>query len=112
MTTFFEGNVVKLNSGSIVIITRVRENHKDEKCVDWVSFDSENCSGTTNIEPFMRSTACFCIEHNEGEYDNECEDCKGSGSYLTKHSGMEGAVVLGSIVKAYIVKSLTKNFNF
>jgi len=59
MTTFFEGNVVKLNSGSIVIITRVRENHKDEKCVDWVSFDSENCSGTTNIEPFMRGTACF-----------------------------------------------------
>lgn len=112
MSKFHIGNIVKLNSGSIVIISNKRKNHKNEDCVEWVSFDSDNCSGTTNIKPFFRSQACFCIEHNEGEYDKECEDCKGTGSYQVKNDGMEGAIVLGSNVKEYIVKSLTKNFNF
>jgi DnaJ-class molecular chaperone len=112
MKKFRTGNVVKLSSGSIVIITENSKTFKGEDCVMWVSFDAANCSGITNIEPFMRGETCFCCEGNGGEYDEECEDCKGSGSYLIRHSGMEGAALLGSTVKAYILKSLTKNFNF
>jgi len=113
MSKFSTGNVVKLKSGFIIIVTdHDREDSKGNKCVWWVSFDSENCSGLTRIEPFMRSTVCFCNEHNEGEYNEECEDCKGTGSYLVRHDGMEGAIILGSSVKSYIIKSLTKNFKF
>jgi len=112
MEKFRTGNVVKLKNGSIVIVTGNSKTFKGEDCVEWISFDSENCSGITNVEPFTRSETCFCCEDNGGEYDEECEDCKGTGSYPERHDGMEGAVVLGSNVKKYIVKSLTKNFNF
>ncbi len=112
MEKFRTGNVVKLSSGSIVIITRNSKTYKEEDCVEWVSFDSENCSGITNLNPFTRNETCFCIENNGGEYDEECEDCKGHGSYPEEHDGMRGAVVLASNVKSYILKSLTKNFNF
>jgi hypothetical protein len=112
MSKFITGNVVKLKNGSIVIVTENSKTFKGEDCVNWVSFDSSNCSGITNVEPFMRGEACFCCEGNEGECDTECEDCKGTGSYIKKHDGMEGAIILGSNVKEYIIKSLTKNFNF
>ena len=107
MKTFLVGNVVKLKSGSIVIVSGVRDN-----LTSWISFDSTNCSGYTRNDTHMRGTACFCIENNGGEYDTECEDCKGSGSYLEEISGMDKAVLLEDNVKKYIIKSLTKNFNF
>ena len=112
MSKFNIGNVVEIRRGYIVIITKNSETYKKEACVEWVSFDSANCSGITNIEPFDRGETCFCCEDNEGKYDKECKDCKGTGSYMVRHDGMEGAVILGSNVKEYIIKSLTKNFNF
>lgn len=101
------GNIVKLNDRYIVIITDV-----DDDYVSWVSFDMSNVSGGTKMKTYMRSTSCFCCENNEGEYDEDCEDCKGTGSYKEEVPGMDKARVLASNAKEYILKNLTKNFEF
>ena len=107
MKTFRIGNVVKLDSGSIVIITRV-----DDEITFWVSFSSSNCSKEIKNKTYMRSETCFCCEHNGGEYDSDCEDCKGTGGYKEEAKGMDSAEYLADNVKEYILNSLTKNFNF
>lgn len=112
MSKFETGNVVKLSNGSIVIVVDKITNTKGKLCISWISFDAEKCSGITNIEPYTTINTCFCHEHNEGEYDKDCLDCKGFGSYSKLNNGMVGSVILGSSVKEYIIKSLTKNFNF
>lgn len=107
MKIFNIGNVVKLSHGSMVIISKVNED-----ITHWVSFESSNCSGSTENKTHMRNKTCFCIEGNDGRYDSECEDCKGFGSYMSEVDGMDKAKLLGDNVKSYIIKSLTKNFNF
>lgn len=107
MKKFRIGNVVKTAYGSIVIITKVNDD-----ITSWVSFSYSNSSGATKNKTHMRATTCFCCEKNDGEYDSECEDCKGTGEYEKEIMGMDAAEYLADNVKEYILDSLTKNFNF
>lgn len=101
------GNVIKTPYNFIAIVTNVSDDY-----LNWVSFDSENCSGGGKMEDSFRNEACFCIEGNDGEYDEYCPDCKGKGSYDVKVLGYKRSKVLAPNVKSYILKSLTKNFEF
>jgi hypothetical protein len=109
---FSTGNVVKTKEGYMLIVTKVTTNYKKEDYIEWVSFGSSNVSGGTKVKSGLESRTCFCIENNDGEYDSECEDCKGTGSYKIMVAGMEEATIVGRNVKEYIIKSLTKNFDF
>lgn len=112
---FNTGNVVKLEGGSIVIVVGERTvNYATKKSVitDWVSFDSENVSGATPNKTEMEDKTCYCDEGNGGEYDEFCETCKGTGTYESERTGMDKAKFLASNVKSYIMKRLTKNFEF
>lgn len=107
MTPFRTGNVVKIPVLGIVIITKVTDDY-----ANWISFDHENSSGGGKMKDYIREESCFCNEQNDGRYDEDCPDCKGTGSYKLKIDGLEKAKVLAPNVKAYIIQSLTKNFNW
>lgn len=116
---FRSGNVVLDPYGSIVIITdeRVSENHENGKIKDryysCIFFDYANSRGGFWESDFKRNRPCFCCEGTEnGDYDEECEDCKGTGSYKVNIKGASHAKLLGETVKDYITKRLTKNFEW
>jgi hypothetical protein len=95
MKKFSTGNVVRLKTGLLVIITNV-----NDKNTSWISFDSANCSGVTPNITEIRNEGCW----DEGEEKMLYEDIT--------YWGMEKAVKLASNVKDYILDRLTKNFNF
>ncbi len=106
MSKFITGNVVKLKNGSIVIVAGINTDFNNKEVVRWISFDYANVSGSTNTKSYNKIRECFCGN------DEDCENCKGSGKYTEVIEGFDDAVFLGSNVKDYIIKSLTKNFNF
>ena len=116
---FRGGNVVKDPHGYIVIITgdRVSENFENGKVKDryysTIPFDYTNSFGGFWEADFKRNQSCFCCETTEnGNYDDYCEDCHGTGSYKIDVLGASHAKLLGETVKDYIIKRLTKNFEF
>lgn len=102
------GNIVKLYGGSLVIITRI-----DTNITHWISFDSSGCSGATKNKTFIEDAMCWtCGINDGGDIEYDCECCKGTGYYKKTIHGMDKAKVLADNVKEYIVKRLTKNFEF
>lgn len=98
------GNVVRLKTKNLVIITDVREN-----TTSWVSFDSENCSGVSQNKTETKPRPCGCNYGVPGNFD--CEQCRGTGTYQETVYGMNDAKVLADCVKDYIQKRLLKNFD-
>lgn len=109
MTPFRTGNVIKSPYGTICIVTNCTDDY-----VSWVSFSSENSSGGGSLEDTTRNETCYCNENYDygNNYDPECSDCKGSGGYEVKVLGYKRSELLASCVKDYILKRLTKNFDF
>lgn len=105
MYKFNTGNVIKTPYNDVVIVTNCNDD-----TVSWIPIDSSNCSGISKLKDHKRNEACFCIEGNDGEYDEDCENCKGKGSYDVDVPGYEKSKVLASNVKEYILKGLTKGF--
>ena len=103
-----EGNILKLKGGSIVIVYRV-----DDKLTHWISFDSSGCSGgTKNVTTIIDSMCWTCDINDGGDPDYDCSDCKGTGTYKEEIPGIDKATLLADNVKSYILKSITKNFDF
>lgn len=107
---FYIGNIVKLPSGSVVIITGSRTGHDSRKLWDWVSFSSSNVSGSTTNETYTKREMCWdCDTNVYPEYPNdECMSCGGSG-YNDNYEvvGMDKAEYLASNAKSYIMDILT-----
>ena len=102
------GNVIRLKGGSIVIVSNVRSD-----TTQWVSFNSENCSGITNNKTTIENEMCWNCDTNDSDTpDTECEFCKGTGYYEKERDGIDKATFLADNVKSYILKALTKNFEF
>jgi DnaJ-class molecular chaperone len=100
---FRTGNVVRLKSGSIVIVTKVTDDY-----THWISFDYANSSGGTKNITYDEITSCWDCD----ESDETCETCHGTGEYTRTVYGMDEAVRLADNVKEFIIKGLTKNFGF
>jgi len=110
MKKFRTGNVVKSYYGGLVIITNVRGTDENPY-YDWVSFDSSNCSGGSYHNTERKEEYCYdeCGHICE---DPECSVCNGTGKYIDIRYGMDSAKYLADNVKDYILKGLTKNFDF
>lgn len=107
MEKFKSGNVIKTPSGGIEIVTRV-----DSKLVHTIPLDFEAATVSHSAEDYVENCQCFCDEGNGGQYDPDCEDCKGTGSYKRERFGYNRSKLLARTVKEYILKSLTKNFGW
>ena len=105
------GNVFKLYD-SLCIVTGERTVN-GKKVTDWVSFESENVSGTTSNETELINETCWECDTNDSEYrDYDCEYCKGTGTYKKERLGMDRATYLAPNVKKYIIDKLLGNFDF
>ena len=108
MEKFRTGNIVKLEDGSIVIVSNVTE-----KLTHWISFNTDGSSGATpNITTTEKEMCWECDINDGGSGDENCTNCKDTGHYMAVIHGMDKATLLGSCVKDYIIDSLTKPFNF
>jgi len=107
---YITGNVIKLKDGYIVIITNVRDN-SDNPYFSWISFSASNVIGGTHYKTEMSTEFCY-DECNNICDDPECSICNGTGKYIKTRYGMEDAKYLADNVKSYILKCLTKNFDF
>jgi hypothetical protein len=107
MKKFQTGNVVENGYGHILIIYDEREDN-----TVWVSFDTPNCSGVTRNETYTVRENCMCSYNNTGCPIEDCFMCHGKGRYEKIYFGMDKAKLLAPCVKDYILKRLTKNFNW
>lgn len=108
MSKFNIGNVIKTANGHIEIVTSESGDYYNT-----ISFDHENSSSGHRLKTYMRDEMCWDCDINDGgEADPDCKTCKGSGSYKKKIFGMDKATLLAPTVKEYIMKRLTKNFEF
>lgn len=107
------GNVVKTKYGNIIIITKVGTGrvNPDDDYYNWISFDSSNCSGGTYYTTTGKTVCCDDVCGNRCE-DEDCSYCGGTGTYAKTEYGLDQATLLGDNVKDYIIKSISKNFNF
>jgi hypothetical protein len=112
MRKFRTGNVYKLYTGSLVIISNVRI-IENKEYIDYIFFDYSNSSGGSYIETKEEKSMCWECDTNNSEYPNyECENCKGTGYYMRERIGMDKAIYLADNVKEYIMKRLLVNFDF
>lgn len=108
MSNFNVGNVVRLSHGSVVIITEVRSNY-----TNWIPIDSDKVSGGCKNISYIEESQCWTCDINDGGYqDEDCVDCHGTGYYNREISGMDKATFMAHNVKSYIMKAITKNFEF
>lgn len=102
------GSVIKDHYGNLWIISKhYSGTDKLKPGVHCISFSSSNCSGFIPYETHTKTDSCSCM----GE-DSECEDCNGTTFVETTRYGLEDCKLLASSVKSYILKRLTKNFDF
>jgi hypothetical protein len=107
MNKFRIGNVVKTVYDNIEIVVG-----EDGEGYRTIPINYENSSCYHKAKDYERSETCYCCEANDGEYDENCEDCKGTGGYMVKVKGFDKSKLLATTVKEYILKGLTKNFEF
>lgn len=115
------GNVYRLpEGGSIVIVTGIRTlklSKGSYEVVDWVSFDMQQSSGTTRLKHYPEMVECGCTYNDttgdcDLNPDPACEQCMGTGFEEIEIKGFEKATFLAYHCKDYIMKALTKPFNF
>jgi len=114
MEKFNTGNVVKLASGSLVIITGYRNitrTNLSYKVCDYVFVNFSNMSGCSRIDTITSKESCSCSMVNGTPID-DCEDCDGKGKFIETREGMDKAKLVASTVKDWIVDTLTSKFNF
>jgi len=112
MSKFRIGNVYKLYTGCLVIITKIRM-IENKEYIDYIYFDYSNSSGGSYVETKTEKSMCWYCDTNDSEYpDYECETCKGTGYYMKEIKGMDQAIYLADNVKEYIIKRLLANFDF
>ena len=111
MSKFSTGNVVKMKSGYIVIVTEVTDD-----TTRWISFGASNVSGTTQNKSYTEDAMCWNCNTNDDPDGNgpdcDCENCKGTGRFKKTIKGMNKAKFLADNVQDYIINKLTKNFDF
>ena len=116
---FNAGNIVKIDDIGLVIINKYRTvtisygNEKSYEVVDWFAFNHSNMSGSTRLEPYESNEMCWECDTNDSDTaDFDCGVCKGTGYYKKMNKGMSEAVILADCTKSYIIKKLTKDFDF
>lgn len=116
MEHIIKGNVFKTKYESIIIITEVLDSERfleknRGKYYVWISFNYTNSGGGTYYKTIEEERICY---DSWGDIctDSDCPICNGSGKYIGTDWGLEDAEFLGETVKDYVLKSLTKNFNF
>jgi maleate cis-trans isomerase len=116
---FNAGNIVKIDDIGLVIINKYRTvtvsygNEKSYEVVDWIAFNHSNMSGCTRLEPYESNEMCWECDTNDSDTaDFDCGVCKGTGYYKKMNKGMSEAVILADCAKSYIIKKLTKDFDF
>jgi maleate cis-trans isomerase len=113
---FNAGNIVKIDDIGLVIINKYRTvslSNESYEVVDWISFNHSNVSGCTRLEPYESKEMCWeCDTNDSDNSDFDCEVCKGTGYYKKMNKGMSEAVILADCAKSYIIKKLTKDFDF
>ncbi len=95
------GNVVRAPSGSLWIISAI-----DDKVVRAVSFDSENCTATQQLEDHEDS------RHRYEEYCEEetCQDGCIGHKCMVPVAGWKHSKVEASSVRQFILNGVTKQF--
>ena len=105
---FRTGNVVKDPGGSLVIVIGV-----EDARIHWVSFDAENVGGISRRDDYEDERMCLCGDHPDfqGEPQEGCESCAGTGRYIVTVKGFnKHAKVLAPNVKAFIQAKLDHIF--
>lgn len=106
------GNVVRLKSGSVVVLTKfsTAKNYLDDTTYECVSFDyykERNNSGVTRLIGYNSTEPCSCWYdssfrfYHASEPDYDCEKCNGSGEVLRYVSGLNDATFLAVNVIEY-----------
>jgi len=107
MTEFRQGNVVQLHGRHLVIITNVQRKHGNDEYYNWISFSYSNSSGGTPWTTTEEEQTC-----QECQGSGYCDECGGKGYVTHIRHGMDQAELLADNVKEYILKGLTKNFEW
>lgn len=103
MEKFKSGNVVQTPYGFKIIIVGYQSSPgKTYRLFNWVSFDSSNVSGSTQVDKHYRTTDCRCLDEEiEG-----CIICGGSGIQKIEVEGEEAYTVIGDCVSDYLKELL------
>jgi hypothetical protein len=104
---FRDGNVIKAPGGDLWIVIDVNDD-----VISAVSFDCENCSATQKLDDHERNETCHCGDCPEyqGEPQEDCEDCHGTGRYTKKIKGWRHSKIVASTVKEFIMKGVKRQF--
>jgi hypothetical protein len=100
MAKFRSGNVIRTKNGSIEIVCDTTDT-----LTNTVFLNYENASATHREKTYTQKEYCSC-----GERD--CDDCRHNTPRTVVYYGMEDATLVAHTVKEWILKSLTKNFDF
>jgi hypothetical protein len=111
-----KGYIAKDPYGNIHIVTGTRPGHNGRPLVEWIAFDSSNCSGSTPVFPEDHKAECPCHFDNwvgEGEEahtvpEDDCKLCKGTGEYVKHEYGAVDWKILASNAKDYITELFKK----
>jgi len=114
------GSIYRIPSHGIVIINGVRTvktTSEEYEVVDWISFTMRNSRGTIRMKNWYMSVDCGCTYNdtygdNSNPTESDCRVCNGSGLQQIVESGFDKSTFLAYSCKDYIVKTLTKPFNF
>lgn len=109
MNKFKTGNVIRVRPDfELEIVTSVNSD-----TISTIFFNHSNSSATRKLKTYTKDELCWDCDINDGgTSDVECETCKGTGTYTKTIEGAENAEIIASTVKEFIMKALTKNFNF
>ena len=114
------GSIYRIPSHGIVIIDGVRTvktTSEEYEVVDWISFTMRNSRGTIRMKNWISDVDCGCTYNDDfGDHSNpiesDCGVCNGRGLEPYTNYGFEKSTFLAHSCKDYIVKTLTKPFNF
>jgi hypothetical protein len=99
MKKFRIGNVIKTKEGSIQIVYGVNS----DGYTSTIFIDYENSTALHRYKTYTQNEYCDC---------GNCENCETNKPYKNTYYGMEDAELVANTVKEWIIKSLSKNFNF
>ena len=119
MGQFRTGNVVRLESGTLVIICGYRHissrqwpndpNLNYDVC-DYIFVEHSNSSGSSRVDKITKEEDCSC-ELVNGYIEDDCEDCGGSGKCIVTYYGMENAILVAPTIQEWITNVMLRGFN-